>query len=62
MPATRTRRAAVLVLVTLVALAIELLQRESVLEILLSAWLPAAILALYWTRTDWLHCARPTQR
>jgi hypothetical protein len=53
MQLNRTRRAAVLVLVTLVALAIEIVQRESAVKILLSVWLPALVLVVYWTRTDW---------
>ncbi len=49
-PSTPTRRAAILVLVTLLAAVIEVVQRESALKILLSAWLPALVLAVYWTR------------
>ncbi len=62
MLANRTHRAAVLVLVTLVALAIELVQRESALEIVLSAWLPALVLFVYWTRTDWRCGTRAANR
>ncbi|HEU0315937.1 MAG TPA: hypothetical protein VFR49_01330 [Solirubrobacteraceae bacterium] len=51
-PSTPTRRAAILVLVTLVAVVIELVQRESALKILVSAWLPALVLVVYWTRAN----------
>jgi uncharacterized membrane protein len=62
MLANRTRRAAVLVLVTLVALAIELVQRKSAVKILLSVWLPALVLFVYWTRTDWRCGTRTANR
>ncbi|MEA2298356.1 MAG: hypothetical protein QOF77_1292 [Solirubrobacteraceae bacterium] len=48
-----SRRVAVLVLVTLVAVVIEVIQHESALKILLSAWLPALLLAVLWTRGGW---------
>lgn len=52
------RRAGLLVLVTVVALVIELVQRESAVKILLSAWLPALILFVYWSRADCRSVAR----
>jgi hypothetical protein len=48
------QRAALLVLVTLAAVVIEVAQGESVLQILTSAWLPAVILAVHWTRRSCL--------
>lgn len=47
------RRVAVLAAVTIVALAIELVQAESVAKILLSVWLPALVLGIYWSRAGW---------
>lgn len=58
MPHIDRRRSALLVAVTVVALVIELVQRESALEILLSAWLPALVLFVYWSRASCRSLAR----
>jgi phage terminase large subunit-like protein len=47
------RRIAVLAAVTAVALVIEIVQGESVVKMLLSAWLPALILVVLWSRAGW---------
>jgi hypothetical protein len=47
------RRIGVLAAVTAVALAIEIVQGESVVKMLVSAWLPAVILAVLWSRAGW---------
>jgi hypothetical protein len=36
-----------------VALVIEIVQGESVVKMLLSAWLPALILVVLWSRAGW---------
>jgi hypothetical protein len=45
----------VFVAATVVAVVTESIQGASVAKILISAWLPALVLAVLWTRRGWPH-------